>query len=351
MLKPTQHGFLFIFVEIPKNQLPNMNEPIKYIAKVEIKNLWGRYDIEWNLDPSVNVLSGINGSGKSTVLECVSSIINFWTIVDSDILDTVDSITITLNNEKSISFGKKQENNSEYPTITNSQSYTYVESSSFEMRSSLDPKQMFSIKEKKIFKYDIINTFDKLLNQNTSPNDSVVTELDNDIFDLQKQYLDYQLNIGKKAFEIVSRNGKKTNEQVLEVKKQHNRFLEIIDMLFADTDKKVDRENNELMFLSEKDKLTPYQLSSGEKQMLVILMTVLVQDNKPSILIMDEPEISLHLDWQRKLIQYIKELNPNVQIILATHSPGIILEGWADKVSEMSDLITLDRQAKVENAK
>ena len=97
--------------------------------------------------------------------------------------------------------------------------------------------------------------------------------------------------------------------------------------------------------------LTPYQLSSGEKQIIVILLTVLVQDNKPAILFMDEPEISLHIDWQRKLIQYIKELNPNVQIILATHSPGIILEGWADKVFEVSDLITLDRQAIPEDAK
>jgi predicted ATPase len=198
---------------------------------------------------------------------------------------------------------------------------------------------------------DFINTFDQPLNQNASPNEKVKTKLDKDIFNLQKKYLDYQLNIGKKAFEIVSKNGKNTNEEVLKVKKQHNRFLEIIDLLFADTDKKVDRENNELMFLSGKDKLTPYQLSSGEKQMIIILLTVLVQDNKPSILFMDEPEISLHLDWQRKLIQYIKELNPNVQIILATHSPGIILEGWSDKVSEMSDLITLDRQAKLENAK
>ena len=100
------------------------------------------------------------------------------------------------------------------------------------------------------------------------------------------------------------------------------------------------------MFLSGNDKLTPYQLSSGEKQMIVILLTVLIQDNKPSILFMDEPEISLHLDWQRKLIQYIKELNPNVQIILATHSPGIILEGWRDKVTEMTEIITLDRKAK-----
>jgi predicted ATP-dependent endonuclease of OLD family len=59
---------------------------------------------------------------------------------------------------------------------------------------------------------------------------------------------------------------------------------------------------------------------------------------------MDEPEISLHFDWQKKLIQYITELNPNVQIILATHSPAVIMEGWRDKVSDVRDLITLDRQ-------
>jgi len=65
----------------------------------------------------------------------------------------------------------------------------------------------------------------------------------------------------------------------------------------------------------------------------------LVQDNKNAILFMDEPELSLHFDWQKKLIEYIRQLNPNVQIILATHSPAIIMEGWMDKVSDVSDLI------------
>ena len=74
-----------------------MNEPIKYISKVEIKNLWGRYDIVWNLDPSVNVLSGINGSGKSTVLDCVSSIVNFGTGENYEIWDKVDEIKLILN--------------------------------------------------------------------------------------------------------------------------------------------------------------------------------------------------------------------------------------------------------------
>ena len=300
-----------------------MNEPIKYISKVEIKNLWGRYDIVWNLDPSVNVLSGINGSGKSTVLECVSYI-TFAKALPEDFAKKIESVKAIFNNGKAFILNRDNSTTSKrlIPDLVN-----------VEILNSL--------------KVSIVSTFDNILNQNASPNEKVITELDKDIFNLQKQYLDYQLNIGKKAFEIVSKNGKNTNEEVLEIKKQHNRFLEIIDLLFADTDKKVDRENNELMLLSGKDKLTPYQLSSGEKQMLVILLTVLVQDNKPSILFMDEPEISLHLDWQRKLIQYIKELNPNVQIILATHSPGIILEGWRDKVSEMSDLITLDRQAKL----
>jgi predicted ATP-dependent endonuclease of OLD family len=298
-----------------------MNEPIKYIAKVEIKNLWGRYDIEWNLDPSVNVLSGINGSGKSTVLDCISVTISI-TVRLEELTKKVESVNVIFNNGQ----------------IVSSKDRTIVSIKEIDEIHTNDA--LFNL-------IGVISTFDNNLNQNASPDEKVKTELDKDIFDLQKQYLDYQLNIGKKAFEIVSKNGKNTNEEVLEVKKQHNRFLEIIDMLFTETDKKVDRENNELMFLSGKNKLTPYQLSSGEKQMLVILTTVLVQDNKPSILFMDEPEISLHLDWQRKLIQYIKELNPNVQIILATHSPGIILEGWRDKVSEMSDLITLDRQEKL----
>ncbi len=343
-----------------------MKEPIKYISKVEIKNLWGRYDLEWNLDPSVNILSGINGSGKSTVLDCIASILITGSI-DSNILnEKISESTVKLNNSQKLTFKRIRDSikNLENKAKTDKSLQTFlsklkeVEGKEYRKINTIEftvgafeNKGMTLSQLHDKLEISIISTFDQLIKQNTSPDEKVKTELDKDIFDLQKKYLDYQLNLGKKAFDIVSKNGKDAHNEVVEVKKLHNRFLEIIDMLFADTDKRVDRDNNELMFLSGKDKLTPYQLSSGEKQILVILLTVLVQDNKPSILFMDEPEISLHLDWQRKLIQYIKELNPNVQIILATHSPGIILEGWADKVSEMSDLITLDRQAKLENAK
>ena len=54
---------------------------------------------------------------------------------------------------------------------------------------------------------------------------------------------------------------------------------------------------------------------------------------------MDEPEVSLHVDWQQRLIDLILELNPNVQIILTTHSPAVIMNGWADSVTEVSDIL------------
>ena len=71
---------------------------------------------------------------------------------------------------------------------------------------------------------------------------------------------------------------------------------------------------------------------------LVILLTVLIEDNLPYVLFMDEPEVSLHIEWQKRLIDLILDLNPNVQIILTTHSPAVIMNGWMDNVTEVSDI-------------
>ena len=63
-----------------------------------------------------------------------------------------------------------------------------------------------------------------------------------------------------------------------------------------------------------------------------------MQDGLPYVLFMDEPEVSMHVDWQKKLIALILSLNPNVQIILSTHSPAVIMDGWIDKVTEVSEI-------------
>lgn len=79
-------------------------------------------------------------------------------------------------------------------------------------------------------------------------------------------------------------------------------------------------------------------LSAGEKQLLYILLTVFLMDDKPTVLLMDEPELSLHIEWQEKLIKSIRLLNPKCQIILTTHSPSIFVSGWESKLVYIEDL-------------
>ena len=79
--------------------------------------------------------------------------------------------------------------------------------------------------------------------------------------------------------------------------------------------------DNEIRFDQIGEQLMPYQLSAGEKQILAILLTVLVEDNLPYVLFMDEPEISLHFEWQKQLIGLVLQLNPNIQIIMTTSMP------------------------------
>ena len=53
---------------------------------------------------------------------------------------------------------------------------------------------------------------------------------------------------------------------------------------------------------------------------------------------MDEPELSLHVDWQEKLIDKILQLNPNCQLVIATHSPSLLFNGWDSNVVNIEDL-------------
>ena len=67
-------------------------------------------------------------------------------------------------------------------------------------------------------------------------------------------------------------------------------------------------------------------LSSGEKQIVTLISNLIfkVDKSKFTIFIVDEPELSLHLSWQKQLVAIVHEINRNMQLVFATHSPEII---------------------------
>ncbi|EIX7436656.1 AAA family ATPase [Escherichia coli] len=76
-----------------------------------------------------------------------------------------------------------------------------------------------------------------------------------------------------------------------------------------------------LSFGDAAEAVTSDVLSAGEKQMLSFICYNAFHQN--AIIFIDEPELSLHVDWQRQLYRILKKQNPTNQFIFATHSPFI----------------------------
>ena len=278
-----------------------MRRRADYSQSIGIKALWkGGRHIIWHLQPDVNILSGINGVGKSTIINHSARTL---AEIDRDEIvpkEAPQGVTIKLMPEDA----------------------SYI-------------------------KFDVIRSFDRpLLHSDLLEklSDSrVKRELEWQIYRWQKRFLDYQVNIGNRIIELLTSGDPDDQMKAAEVSAPKKQFQDMIDELFADTNKKIDRQSNEIQFVQTNgngttEMITPYQLSSGEKQMLAILLTVLVENREPYALLLDEPEISLHIDGQQRLIDLIRQLNPNAQIILSTHSPALIMDGWMSNVTEVGDI-------------
>jgi predicted ATPase len=82
-------------------------------------------------------------------------------------------------------------------------------------------------------------------------------------------------------------------------------------------------------------------LSSGEKQLFILLAETLLQKGATHLFIADEPELSLHIGWQRIILEKILELNPNAQLIVATHSPEIA-SSFPDNIINMKSITSYE---------
>ncbi len=117
------------------------------------------------------------------------------------------------------------------------------------------------------------------------------------------------------------------------------RYINIINK-FADNNSFVFSIKNDgkISIQKENRAIELEALSSGEKQLLILLTELLLQKNKTFIFIADEPELSLHIEWQRQLLSAVRELNSNAQIIVATHSPEIAGK-WKNNVIRMEAVL------------
>ena len=221
-----------------------MEVQANYIKRIEIHGLWHRYDIAWDLRPDVNILSGINGVGKTTILN---------------------------------------------------RSVNYLEQTSGEVKS--DEKNgvhiYFDNPAATFIPYDVIRSYDRplIMGDFTArmADANVKSELDWQLYLLQRRYLDYQVNIGNKMIELLS-GDEEQRSLAPSLSLPKRKFQDLMDQLFSYTRKTIDRRSNEIIFYQDGERLLPYKLSSGEKQIICTR-----PNNSPDFL-MGIPSIAIPFD-------------------------------------------------------
>jgi ABC-type cobalamin/Fe3+-siderophores transport system ATPase subunit len=275
------------------------------IRHVKISRFWGEYEVDWQPHPDVNILVGVNGSGKSTLLRVISAALS--------------------RNDDALSCLERCLTSSYTVRIEGDGVNVNIESITFDTGVELNNSKVEC-------GHSLVSTFDdianekKALEQQLSP---LAAQLDAVIFDTQRQSLNsYRL----KATE--------NPDTGIRISQQLKQWIEVVNTFFATAGKTFEIQGSNVFFRQANgETLALSQLSSGEKQLLIILTNALVQDGKPFILLMDEPEISLDIDWQYKLVKTIRTLNPSCQLIIATHSPAVFGDGWNDKLFFMENLL------------
>lgn len=117
-----------------------------------------------------------------------------------------------------------------------------------------------------------------------------------------------------------------------------NRFVDIIASMLYEKKAFVNRSNQTIVTSKFGTPIDLKELSSGEKQLIIFLSETLLQEQESCIFLADEPELSLHVEWQEALVPNILKVNSNAQILFATHSPDIV-NSYQENIIEMEKLL------------
>lgn len=185
---------------------------------------------------------------------------------------------------------------------------------------SLNIKKNINLNEYEIFFKDFVNDILSIKKRSTFGihvhGDKIMKSL------IKYQELLRLESVIKIADEVESKK-KKVRKPLMDFLKIINDF---IGTSLIEKEVKLDKIGTPYIFVEPNKRISLENLSSGEKQIVIFFAYLLLylKQNIEGIFIVDEPEMSLHLYWQKMFVDKIIEANPNIQLIFATHAPEII---------------------------
>lgn len=303
------------------------------IKSIYIKNIKALKDFKIDFNSSVNVIIGENGLGKTTILETIYNIItsNKKFLEDEssegcnlEVLFTEDELNIVnkyRNRLKKFTF-KTEENlivcNHEIKKEINlHKQFKY----SIGLKNWV--RKVVYLPTDVNFKKHKVETAKKIEN---SKELGVILNSDEMSLNL-KEYL---VNIHYKDLEDMSIG--ETPYRIQRFKQLYNNFFDEKEFLGV-------KDFEPLFKIKATGEIhSADELSAGEKQIFFRGGSLLQMDLNDSIILIDEPELSLHPEWQQKILEFYKGIGENNQIIIATHSPHIVSS------CKKEEVIVLDRE-------
>jgi predicted ATP-dependent endonuclease of OLD family len=140
--------------------------------------------------------------------------------------------------------------------------------------------------------------------------------------DILKSFEDFQARIKTESYLVnIINDINKVEETIEGAMIPKMKLQDLIKRLYGER-VKLNFEDKQITAITKDSKeIALGALSSGQKQLLMIFLTTLMASYKP--ILIDEPEISMHVEWQSELIDNMRQLTPSAQLIIATHSPEI----------------------------
>ena len=296
------------------------------IEKVRIKNVKGIKDLELSFKKDnkildLIVLAGINGSGKTTILESIKDFFDNRNIDFNDIEKSNIYLEIFFEDferEKIIPFINIDSQNNIYQVFHMLGSYNSYMKENKGLYHQLAKKLE---NPPKIIYVPANNSFGKVETASTtlSKNYQLINIIDSVAMRDIPSYI------------ATRRNYLATIEEDLTMKEITNKVVNeingIFDILELDVKLKGFSKDEKTMPVFENsagEEFDINDLSSGEKQLFLRTLSIKMLEPKNSIILIDEPELSLHPKWQQRIIEVYKKIGENNQIIVATHSPHIL---------------------------